>query len=290
VLPRLRDKGFDVHAVSRRAHQDAAGVSWHILDLSDHRRARDLVAAIRPSHLLHMAWDTHDDYYTSPANLLHLRDGVHLVHEFVRTGGTRVIGVGTAAEYDLSVTDDLVEDRTPLRPNGLYGVCKKALFEVTRSLAHDAGIGHAWARVFFCYGPGEHGSRLVPRILRSLEDGGEVPFHPATGVRDYLHVDDVAGAIAALAGSTHEGPINVGSGDPVTLRSFLEELAIAAGRPGAIAFGSQPAPSYEPARVVADTAVIRNALGWAPQIALDRGLKQTADEWRRGTGLPPEPA
>lgn len=281
VLPRLIARGFEVHAVSRSAPGEPAGAHWHDADLGDYDAVDRLIRSVRPTHLLHLAWRaTSGDYYHSPSNVLSLRDGLGLIDTFVRAGGERFVGAGSSAEYDLSLGRDLVEDRTPLMPNGLYGVCKKALFEVTARHAEQTGTQQAWGRVFFCYGPGEHPSRLVPTIVRELDRGAGVPFQSGTTVRDYVHVDDAAEAFAALVDSTAVGAFNIGSGVPIALNAFVRALATECGRPDGVLFDAVPTPAYEPPRVVADVTRIARELGWTAQMPLRDGLRETVAWWR----------
>lgn len=281
VLARLAAAGFEVHAVSRQPPRDRPEAQWHELDLADHAAVNRLLSTLRPSHLLHLAWAaTYGDYYHTPQNVLFLRDSLTLIDGFIRSGGQRVVGAGTSAEYDLEVGANYSEVATPLRPNGLYGLCKKALFEVIAQYAERSGVQHAWGRVFFCYGPGEHASRLVPTVLRELETGHRISFPAGMTIRDYLYVDDVADAFAALVRSTATGAFNVGSGDPISLRDFVSALADGSGHAGAVDFGTLPTPGYEPARVVAASEKIRSQLGWRPAHSLEQGLGETISWWR----------
>lgn len=280
ILGGLVTRGFEVHAVSRRAAPSDAAVHWHRCDLADHALVARLVDDVQPTHLLHLAWGTTHGYYTSPENVGHLRDALHLLDRVVRAGGRRIVGAGTSAEYGIAGDDDLSAERTPLRPNGLYGVCKKALFEVGSAYASTTGIEHAWGRVFFAYGPGEDASRPLPALLRRLERGERVPFQRGDGLRDYVYVADVAEAFVRLLDSSLLGALNVGTGEAVSLREFVSQLAEAAGRPGLVDFGAVGTPAYEPRRVVADPRRLRDELGWRPSRQLRPGLEETVRWWR----------
>ena len=126
-LAALRQEGFDVCAVSSTARA-SDNVEWRQADLLDEAGVRDLVASVRPTHLLHLAWiTTPGRYWTSPANLSWVRASLHLLQQpFTACGGERVVMAGTCAEYEWG-HGTCLEGRTPLSPTTLYGASKHAL-------------------------------------------------------------------------------------------------------------------------------------------------------------------
>jgi nucleoside-diphosphate-sugar epimerase len=126
--------GFNVHAVSRTRQGGAAdGITWHKLDLQTRGATERLIATLRPSHLLHLAWVTAPDRYRHAAeNLDWMEASLALVKAFGAQGGRRFVGAGSCAEY--AATDDrCVEDTTPIRPASLYGQCKAAFWMGTEA-------------------------------------------------------------------------------------------------------------------------------------------------------------
>lgn len=280
VLPLLRDRGFEVHAIGRQGPVTVGrDVTWYVADLADQAAVERAIAAAQPTHLLHLAWNIRGDYWDSGENVRLLRDSFHLIDRFVESGGRRAVAAGTSAEYIFGGEADLSEE-SATRRDGLYAVCKNALREVAGLYCARRGVGFGWGRVFFCYGPGEDPSRDIPSLLAALERGERVPFEEGAGVRDYIYVDDVAEAFATLLSSDVNGVLNIGSGTGVTLRSFVTAVAEAAGRPGAVVFGARQTPSYQPERVVADIARIRAATGWHPRWSLKDGIRETVKVWQ----------
>ena len=125
----LVSNGFRVHAVSRQPPADAAdGMTWHNLHWHVPGAADGLIAELRLSHLLHLAWVTTPGRYRHAAeNLDWLEASLALVKTFGAHGGQRFIGVGSSAEYDVE-TGLCMEDATPIRPPSLYGQCKAAIW------------------------------------------------------------------------------------------------------------------------------------------------------------------
>ena len=83
----------------------------------------------------------------------------------------------------------------------------------------------AWARLFFLYGPGEDERRLVPSVITALLNGRTVETTAGDQVRDFLHVDDAARGICAVATTRVTGPVNIAAGVPTTIRAVVNAIA-----------------------------------------------------------------
>ncbi|HEV7527522.1 MAG TPA: NAD(P)-dependent oxidoreductase [Solirubrobacteraceae bacterium] len=283
----LLEAGYEVHAIARR-HGASADVTWHELDLLDDRASADLVAEIAAEHLLHFAWITeHGRFWSAPENLDWVAASLRLLRAFADAGGRRAVLAGTCAEYDWEghvercvETDDGARAATPLRPATLYGACKHATRVVADAYAREAGLSLAWGRVFLLYGPGEDQRRLVPHVASALLAGQQAPTSDGAQVRDFMHVDDVAGGFVALLRSAVEGPVNIASGQGARIADVLALIADAARRPELLRIGALPRRPGEPDALVADTRRLRDEVGFAPAIALERGIAQAVASLR----------
>ena len=271
TLGPLRERGFEVHPVGR-----AQG-----FDLLAPGAAAAAVDAARPTHLLHLAWYAeHGRFWTAPENLAWVGATLDLLRAFAEAGGERAVIAGTCAEYDWSVGGRCVEDSTPLAPATLYGAAKHGLHEVLRAYASQAGVSLAWGRVFFCFGPYEPAGRLFPSVARALLAGREAPVTHGTQLRDFLAVDELGDAFAALLDSAVRGPVNVASGEPIALRELVELIAQAIGRPELVRFGAVDPRPGEPDELVADVARLADEVGWRPREPLDTGIERAVAWWR----------
>lgn len=278
VLAPLIAAGHEVHAVSSRGNHETAGVVWHRADLL---ASADVVGEVRPEALMHLAWYAeHGKFWTAPENVRWVEASLALLRAFAGIGGERAVLAGTCAEYDWAVDGPLVEEASPLRPATLYGSAKHALHTVAAAYAEQAGFSLAWGRVFFLYGPGEAPGRLVPSVARAVIAGEPARTTAGTQVRDFLHVEDVAGAFAALVASDASGPVNVASGDGVPLRQVIELVAEAVGRPELLEIGALEQRPGEPESLVADVARLRDEVGFTPRISLREGVEQAVEWWR----------
>ncbi|HLP43069.1 MAG TPA: NAD(P)-dependent oxidoreductase [Fibrobacteria bacterium] len=292
ALAPLKARGYRVHALAR-AIPDSADreVTWHAVDLlaGGGVEAAEAARTVKASHLLHLAWYAEPGkFWSSPENLAWVGASLALARAFVEAGGRRLVAAGSCAEYDWSGTVPLNETATPLLPRTLYGAAKHSLRLLLEAYAREARVSLAWGRVFLLYGPHEHPVRLMPSVILPLLSGRDASLSHGTQKRDFLHAADVAGAFAALLDSTVEGPVNVGSGEAVSVREVAERIAAAIGE-----VGGQGGPSGQgrlrfgeredagPAHIQADVARLRDEVGFRPRFDLEEGLRDAILWWRQ---------
>jgi nucleoside-diphosphate-sugar epimerase len=281
AISKLAADGWDVHAVSRTEIPKAQGVTWHEADLLDPTVPRTVVAAIAPTHLLHLAWYIGPGRWASaPENLAWVRASLALVDAAVEAGCRRIVGAGSCLEYDWSF-GYCSESRTPLAPHTLYGACKLAVGNLIAAYAPIRNFSSAWGRIFFLYGPHEHPDRLVPSVIRSLLAGDEARVSHGRQIRDYLYVADVGDALVTLLGSDVQGAVNIGTGEPVSLKEIVLTIARLIEREDLVRLGAIPAAPTDTPIVVADTTRLSEDVGWTRRTTLESGLRETIEWWRR---------
>lgn len=279
--------GYEVHGATRRVagRKGEEGTRWHEADLLEDGEAERLIGRVRPTHLLHLAWTTEaGSYWTSPDNLRWVGATLALARAFREAGGERLLCAGTCAEYDWK-HGMCSEAHTPLRPASLYGACKHATQVVLSAYAAQTGLRAAWARLFFLFGPGEPGNKLVTSIARALL--AKQPARCAAGKlrRDYLYVEDAAAALVALLSSGAIGAVNIGSGHAVPLGDIARAIAGALDMPGLLHVEDAPAAGEAPL-IQADVRLLSAEVGWRPSFDLEAGLRATLAGLRGQGRLP----
>lgn len=271
-LQRLLTEKADLHAVNRRGvgpHADR--VTWHAADLLDPTASSDLIAHVRPTHLLHNAWMAVPGlFWSDPSNTQWLDAGKALVRAFRSHGGNRFLGIGTCAEYDWD-GDRYVEDETPIRPATLYGRSKAEMWEAVQEISENT-FSAAWMRVFLPYGPGDSEQRLVRSVISSLRSGDEVALGSGNQLRDFIWAPDIADLAATIFASSETGAFNAGTGIGTSVRAVAEYLGRSIGRPDLLKFGARPDPVSEPAALVADLSKVRETFGWTAKTDVFSGL------------------
>lgn len=268
--------GYVVHALGRSS-ESTTDVTFHPVDLLQ-TGARSILEEIRPSHLLHLAWlGDRRRIWQSTDNLAWVAASLRLVLDFHATGGVRAVLAGSSAEYDWS-HHTLDEHRTPLAPHTLYGLAKKALFELVSRSPHVDIPSVAWARIFFPFGPHDKPDRLLSQVIDGVARGTIVECSAGTQVRPFLHVDDAAAALVALMSSALTGPVNIALDEICSVRDLVLAAADAAGNAGLVRFGNRPLQVGEPPYMRASATRMLAELGYRPRFTILEGVKRTVSD------------
>jgi nucleoside-diphosphate-sugar epimerase len=281
VIAPLLGRKFEVHGVTRERVEKSDQVRYHRADLLVPGEAARVMDEVRPTHLIHLAWHLPVGAYRQAGG--HARwigATCALVQAFADAGGKRFVGVGTCAEYAPG-PEPLSEVGATLAPRDAYGRAKDTTRRALDAYAEENGVEAAWARLFSLHGPHESPARLVPSIVRALLAGERALCSPGTQVRDYLHVEDAADALAALVDSHVGGALNVASGEGVQVAHVARRVSELMGRPELLQLGARPLPPDESPFVVAEVARLRRELGWKPAHDLEAGLIRTVAWWKQ---------
>ena len=150
---------WEVHAVRRVAAGLSATtdphVTWYSCDLRESQETSALIGRVRPTHILHLAWNAeHGTYWTAADNQAWTQGTLVLARAFADLGGRRFVAAGTCAEYHwTNLSAPCVEDQTPCRPQTLYGRAKLEAATGVMTIARETGLSVAWGRLFFYTAP-----------------------------------------------------------------------------------------------------------------------------------------
>jgi nucleoside-diphosphate-sugar epimerase len=279
ALAALASTGHEVHAISRSRPSVSGDYRWHGVDLLAPGAAA-IVDAVQPERILHLAWCVeHGSFWTDPANAAWRDATLALARAAADAGARRFVGTGTCYEYDWPPTANCDERETPVATHTFYDTCKDECRRALDALASEGGFGFAWARLFFLYGPAEAPGRLVASIARALARGEPAACSSGLVVRDFMDVRDAGAALAALTLSDVEGPVNIASGNGLSVADLVTRLGALAGRPDLVRLGALPDRPGEPPRIVAEVARLRDEVKFRPAHNLDAGLRDALAFW-----------
>ncbi len=278
------EAGWEVYALVRpesdrwRLRAQADRVTWLLADLRDHAAVSRALTSIAPQVCIHAAWyAVPGRYLQALENLDHLRATLDLAAQLAARGCPHFIGLGTCVEYDTDL--GYLSETSATRPRSLYAACKLSAQTTLAQLAEVTGMQVAWLRLFYQHGPGEPEQRLVPQLIRSLLGDRPVPLTPGEQVRDFLHVDDVAAAVRAIAAQRETGLFNIGSGQPLSVGNLALTIGEMLDKRDLLQLGAQPYREGEAMFLCANNQRLRS-LGWRPQYSLATGLAATIAWWQ----------
>ncbi|MFR0356404.1 NAD-dependent epimerase/dehydratase family protein [Streptomyces sediminimaris] len=183
----------------------------------------------------------------------------------------------------------LVAEDAPVDPRNVYATTKLAQEHLAAAWARATGGSAVSLRYHNVYGPGmprDTPYAGVASFFRSALARGEAPrvYEDGRQRRDFVHVRDVAAAnVAALAASPHEGALsayNTGSGEPHTVGEMARALAAAYGGPEPVVTGEYRLGDVR--HITADSARLRQELGWKPEVGFAEGMREFARAGLRG--------
>ncbi|HWE82354.1 MAG TPA: NAD-dependent epimerase/dehydratase family protein [Gaiellaceae bacterium] len=169
---------------------------------------------------------------------------------------------------------------SPVGPRAPYAEGKRlaeTLTEFHRRLELvDAGI----ARIFNCYGPRMRpgDGRVVPAFFEAIRDGRPIVLHgDGRSTRSFCYASDTARGLIALAESGLAGPVNIGSGQEVSMLELAEQVyRIIDQEPQFEHVNGTGSYSDDTQRRCPDLRIARRELGWEPRLTLESGLRRVA--------------
>lgn len=255
VLRALQARSSDLRLVVREGTAlppETAGPAIEVIETPDmfaESREWWTRACAGVDTVIHVAWYAEPGQYLhSPKNLDCLAGTLALARACVGSGVRRFVGVGTCFEYDLS--QGYLSVDTPLQPTTAYAGAKAAAFLALEHYFPGCGVEFAWCRLFYLYGEGEDSRRLVPYVRERLEAGEVANLTSGEQIRDFMNVERAGRMIAEVAGSDRNGPVNICSSIPVTVRELVERIADEYGRRDLLRFGVRPGNAVDPPCVV----------------------------------------
>jgi UDP-glucuronate decarboxylase len=143
------------------------------------------------------------------------------------------------------------------------------------------------ARIFNTYGPRMHPNdgRVVSNfIVQALKGAPITVYGKGDQTRSFCYVDDLVDALVRLMGSPDgfSGPVNLGNPGEFTILELARRVVAMTGSASKIVFAALP--SDDPKQRCPDIALAGSALGWAPGVPLEDGLRRTVDYFRKALG------
>lgn len=236
-----------------------------------------------------------------PAEFLYdnLMIAANTIHGARAAAVEKLVFLGSSCIYPREAPQPIREDALLTGPlettNQWYAVAKIAGIKLCEAYRRQFGSDFVSVQPTNLYGPGDNfdlqTSHVVPALIRKADEAKRasaaslIVWGSGTPLREFLHVDDLADALVHVAKwYSDEGPINVGSGEELTIRELAQEIVAAVGFGGELTFDASR-PDGTPRKLV-DSSRLR-ALGWEPSIGIRDGIRSTYDWYQSAAKYQP---
>jgi UDP-glucose 4-epimerase len=217
----------------------------------------------------------------------------------IETGVRHFVFSSTAAVYGIP-PDDLAAETSPTAPINAYGTSKLMSEWMLRDVAASSPLRYVALRYFNVAGSDSGGriGQATPKATLLIKVaceaavgkrphvsiyGTDYPTPDGTGVRDYIHVEDLATAhLDALSYLRKGGTpqvLNVGYGHGYSVREVLKSVERIAGHP--LTIREEPRRAGDPPVIVARADRVRSELGWQPRLDDLDTIVKTALQWEQ---------
>jgi GDP-L-fucose synthase len=219
--------------------------------------------------------------------------GVQLLHEAWETHVSKFVAVGTVCSYPKYTPVPFQENELwngyPEETNAPYGLAKKMLLVQSDAYRRQYGYNSIFLLPVNLYGPGDNfdlqSSHVIPALIRKCEeakqqreDAIEV-WGDGSPTREFLYVEDAAEGIILAAEHYNDSlPVNLGSGEEISIRNLVETISRLVDFKGKVLWNTDQ-PNGQPRRAL-DTTRSRQLFGFRARTPLEEGLRRTI-EWYR---------
>jgi GDP-L-fucose synthase len=261
-------------------------------DLTDRAATARLFDEARPGLVIHLAarvggiganMDHPAEIYL--ANLLM---GTHVIEEARRTEAAKTVIVGTICSYPkftpVPFSEENLWDGYPEETNAPYGIAKKVLLVHAQANRDQYGQNSVYVVPANLYGPGdkfnESVSHVIPALVKRFVDAKRTSANhvtvwgTGTATREFLYVDDAATGIVDAA-QHYDGaePVNLGTGEEISIRDLAELIAKLVGYQGELEWDTSR-PDGQPRRRI-DSSRAQDRFGFEARVSLEQGLRRT---------------
>ena len=216
--------------------------------------------------------------------------GLNVIEAARNFGVQKFVMVGTVCSYPkycpVPFNEEDIWNGYPEETNAPYGIAKKALYTMLQAYEDQFGFNSTVLIPSNLYGPGDNFdprfSHVIPALIlkfkQAIDDNHRDVELWGTGeaTREFLYVEDAAEAIVkSLTINTNADPINIGTGDEISIKDLANNIAHMMGFKGKIVFDTSM-PDGQPRRCV-DTRKAARILDFKAKTCINTGLRKAID-------------
>jgi len=286
LVDRVRRDGVDPFVARRRDY-----------DLTDAADVARLFETARPELVIHLAAEV-GGIGANRANpgrywYSNLMMGAHVLEQSRVCGVAKLVLLGTICAYPklapVPFREEDLWNGYPEETNAPYGVAKKTLLVGAQGYREQYGLDSVYLLPVNLYGPGDNfdleTSHVIAALIRKMVEARErgeteiVLWGDGSPTREFLYVEDCAEGVW-LAAQHYDGaePVNLGTGEEISIRDLAGLVAELTGYKGEIAWDTTK-PNGQPRRKL-DVSRADELFGFRAHTTLRDGLERTIAWYR----------
>ena len=268
-------------------------ISFRDIDLLNKNDVEEVIVSFHPTHILHLAsvssvalsWQTPLDSFVNNTNIfLNLVEQVRVNHI-----PCRILSVGSSEEYGEVAEEDLpLTEENSLHPLSPYAVARVAQEMLSKIYADGFNLDIIITRSFNHIGPGQKDSFVISSFARQMvqlakekSSNNTITTGNLSITRDFLDVRDVVKAYYALLKNGKKGEVyNICSGNGIVLKDIVLKMAELLNMKIRIETDPVLIRPNENKRIIGSFKKIHTALGWHPEIPLEKSLVDIISYWQ----------
>ncbi len=225
---------------------------------------------------------------------INLMMGVQLMHEAWKRGVSKFVAIGTVCAYPKFTPVPFKEENLwhgyPEETNAPYGLAKKMLLVQAQAYRQQYEFNTIYLLPVNLYGPGDNfnleTSHVIPALVRKCIEAQErgdkevTLWGDGSPTREFLYAGDAAdGILAATEFYNGSEPVNIGSGQEISIKDLAELIARLTDFEGRLVWDTSK-PNGQPRRAL-DTSRAVEFFGWRAGVPFEEGLRRTIAWYRQ---------
>ncbi len=268
-------------------------------DLRDLTAIRKMIKQVKPNFIVHLAAVVGGigANRENPGQFFYdnLIMGVQLMEEARLSGIEKFVAIGTICAYPKFTKVPFKEEDLwkgyPEETNAPYGLAKKMLLVQSQAYRQQYNFNSLFLLPVNLYGPSDNffpqeSTHVIPAVIKKCFDAVRkdqdhiLVWGSGKPTREFLYVEDAARAIVMASEKYNKSePINIGSGEEVSIKELVRMVVDMTGFKGKILWDAAR-PDGQPKRRL-DITKAHKEFGFKAKVTLELGLKKTIDWYRK---------
>ena len=200
---------------------------------------------------------------------------VNILEEMKKHHVKKLVFASSSSVYGNCSAEKFSEELNVREPISPYAATKSSCEQICYTYMHLYGINTVCLRFFTVYGPRQRPDLAINKFTHLIEDGQPIPMYgDGNTCRDYTYVDDIVDGICAAIeyNKTSYEIINLGGGEPITLKNMIETIEKTLNKKAII--DHLPMQPGDVDKTICDWSKAKALLSYAPKTSFAEGISK----------------